>query len=178
MKKRTPPSASTSKPSDPILAAWKSQLARAAKKPWLASLLLQRSWLIFRRFAHYYRLLRVLPWRTRRRFLKGAASTLGSLALLLALSGTPSLAANIAVTTNVINPIPGDNQCSLIEATPGNTAAHALFSTSPALDQIPAGINGCGTIFVNFFQPLLDVASHPTGGGSYRLWSGGFGWTI
>lgn len=118
MKRHSPNSATASatKPNDPILAAWNSQLARAAKKPWLASLLLQRSQLIFRRFAHYYRLLRVLPRRTRRRFLKGAAGTLGSLALLLALSGTPSLAANIAVTTNVINPIPGDNQCSLIEA--------------------------------------------------------------
>ncbi|HEX9924194.1 MAG TPA: right-handed parallel beta-helix repeat-containing protein [Anaerolineae bacterium] len=118
MKKQSPmpPPVSPAKPNDPIFVAWKSQLAQAAKKPWLASLLLQQSQLIFGRFAHYYRLLRVLPRRTRRRFLKGTAGTLGSLALLLALSGTPALANNIAVTTNVITPIDGDNECSLIEA--------------------------------------------------------------
>jgi hypothetical protein len=111
-----PSTISPAKPNDPILTAWKSQLAQAAKKPWLASLLLQQSQFIFGRFAYYYRLLRILPRRTRRRFLKGAASTLGSLALLLALSGAPALANNIAVTTNAVTLIDGDGECSLIEA--------------------------------------------------------------
>lgn len=145
MKKQPPlpPPVSPAKPNDPIFAAWKAQLAQAAKKPWLASLLLQHGQLIFRRFAQYYRLLRILPRRTRRRFLKGAAGTLGSLALLLALSGTPALAANIGVTTNVITPIDGDSECSLIEAI---VNANDTTTGQPYLDCAAGNPSGPDTI--------------------------------
>ncbi|MCA9976431.1 MAG: hypothetical protein KC413_11795, partial [Anaerolineales bacterium] len=80
------------------LAAWQSQLSKAQDEPWLARLMLQQGERILRRFVYFYNRLRDLPRKTRRIVQKRLITTLAGAALLLALSGTPSVhAATITV---------------------------------------------------------------------------------
>lgn len=100
---------------DPIFTAWQTELKEASKRPWLASILLQRGRQIYGRFVHYYQTLLSLSRRSRRHLLQKFAVSLGGLALAMAINGGPVLANNITVTTTAhgVNP---DGQCSLVEA--------------------------------------------------------------
>ena len=100
---------------DPIFAAWQTELKEASKRPWLASILLQRGKQIYGRFVHYYQALLSLSRRSRRNLLQKFAVSLGGLALAMAINGGPVLANNIAVTTTT-HGINADGQCSLVEA--------------------------------------------------------------
>ena len=103
-------------PGDVVLAAWQEQVEQAKEKPWLASLLLRQGERILRRFVYFYQQLRSLPRNTRRLVQKRLATTLAGAALLLALSGTPSVhAADITVTPGSAG-IVSDGSCSLVEA--------------------------------------------------------------
>lgn len=81
-------------PGDVVLAAWQEQIEQAQEKPWLAALLLRQGERILHRFAYFYERLRALPRNTRRTIQKKLAATLAGAALLLALSGTPSVHAS------------------------------------------------------------------------------------
>lgn len=112
------------------LAAWQSQLAEAQEKPWLASLLLRQGEWISRRFVYFYNQLRDLPRRTRRIVQKRLATTLAGAALLLALSGTPSVhAATITVTPGAVG-LADDGQCSLVEAITNANNDSQLYATA------------------------------------------------
>lgn len=69
-----------------VAAVWREQLAWAAEKPWLASVLLKHGERILRRFVYFYQQLRSLSRRARRRMQRKLALGLGAAALLLALS--------------------------------------------------------------------------------------------
>ncbi len=100
-----------------VVAAWREQLAEAAEKPWLASVLLEHGERILRRFVHFYQRLRALPRRARRHIQRKLALGLGAAALLLALSSIQAPLAygnSINVAAGVVDDT--DAQCSLIEA--------------------------------------------------------------
>ena len=86
------------------------------ERQWLAGVLLQRGEQITRRFAYFYEKLQALPRQTRKTLQKRLAMTLAGAALLLALSGAPSVHA----ATITVNPgsqgIGIDGGCSLVEA--------------------------------------------------------------
>jgi len=101
---------------NPILAAWREQLARANKNPFLFNLLLKQWQRVLRRLAYFYAQLASLPRRNRRALQRALATSLIGAAMILALSGAPIVhAAAITVDPGAagINPIDG---CSLVEA--------------------------------------------------------------
>lgn len=86
------------------------------EQQWLTNVLLHRGEQITRRFVYFYQKLQALPRQTRKVLQKRLAMTLAGAALLLALSGTPSVHA----ATITVNPgsqgIGIDGGCSLVEA--------------------------------------------------------------
>ena len=100
---------------DPVYAVWQAEIQEAGKRPYLASILLQKGNKLYRRFVHYYLTLQSLSRRSRRQLMQKFAVGLGGLALAMALNSGPVLAANIAVTTTA-HGVSADGQCSLVEA--------------------------------------------------------------
>ena len=101
-----------------VLAAWREQLAEAAEKPWLASVLLEHGERILRRYIHFYQQLRSLSRGARRRIQRRLALNLGAAALLLALSSIQAplaFADTITVAAGEVA-INDNGVCSLIEA--------------------------------------------------------------
>ena len=93
-----------------------SQMQKAEGNPWLASFFLWHGERMLRRFIHFYQRLHALPCSTRQLLQKRLATTLAGTALLLALSGAPSVqAAGITVTPGAAG-INGGDGCSLVEA--------------------------------------------------------------
>ncbi|MCP4426252.1 MAG: right-handed parallel beta-helix repeat-containing protein, partial [Chloroflexi bacterium] len=84
----------THDPGKMVLTAWQEQIKQAQEQPWLASLLLRQGERILRRFIHFYERLWALPRNARRTIQKKLATTLAGAALLLSLSGTPSVHAS------------------------------------------------------------------------------------
>lgn len=132
------------------------------KKSWLASYLLQHGQKIWQRLIHYYQQLQRLPRQTRRLFSKKLAITTAQAALLLALSGGPLLANNVAVTTTAHGVNPGDGQCSLAEAiiTANDTTTGDPFGT----DCNDANPSGSDTIILSGNTYNLDYAYDNTYG--------------
>lgn len=98
-----------------IVAAWREQLAEAAENPWLADLLLRYGDRILGRFIAFYQRLRRLSHKTLWRMRRKLGLSLGSAALLLAVSGS---------WTSVVRAgeITVDGSCSLADAiTAANT---------------------------------------------------------
>ncbi|MDN5871585.1 MAG: hypothetical protein L0H73_12795, partial [Nitrococcus sp.] len=82
---------------DDARAAWRAQLAAAARDPGLRAQLAQRERELFPRFAQQYRRLIALPRRARRALQRKWRRSLAAMALLLALGQGPALAATITV---------------------------------------------------------------------------------
>ena len=77
-----------------------STVVGSQEQQWLTNVLLHRGEQITRRFAYFYEKLQALPRTTRKSLQKRLAMTLAGAALLLALSGTPSVhAATISVSS-------------------------------------------------------------------------------
>ena len=99
-----------------LVAAWREQLQRANKNPFLFQLLLKQYQRILKRLAYFYAQLASLPRRNRRALQRALATSLIGAAMLLALSSAPVVrAASITVDPGAsgINP---DGKCSLVEA--------------------------------------------------------------
>ncbi len=91
-------------------------VAGSHEPQWLSSVLLHRGERITRRWMYFYEKLQALPRTARRTLQKRLAMTLAGAALLLALSGAPSLhAATISVNPGSRGVGP-DGGCSLVEA--------------------------------------------------------------
>ncbi|MEM7115436.1 MAG: choice-of-anchor Q domain-containing protein [Chloroflexota bacterium] len=98
------------------LAVWQQQLQMTRRRPWLASLFLQRARHRAERFAYFYQQLRSLPRRWRRRIQRGFAAGLLGASLLLSWGPAPSVhAATITITPNASG-VNGGDGCSLMEA--------------------------------------------------------------
>ena len=115
-------------PTDPVVKAWQAQLTESSQNPWLASQFVRHGNKLFARFAMHYNMLRNMPRKARFRLKRKLGASLGSIALMLSMSGTPIvLAANatghsttsggsIYVTTTDLTINSGDGYCSLPEA--------------------------------------------------------------
>ena len=96
-----------------VLAAWREQLAAAARQPLMGEILEARSREIWPRFADFHEILQALPRRRRRALQRRLGQTLAAVALMLALGNESAMAATIDVD--------GDN-CTLAAAiTAANT---------------------------------------------------------
>lgn len=142
---------------DPIYAVWQAELQEAGKRPYLASILLQKGHKLYRRFAHYYLALQSLSRRSRRQLMQKFAVGLGGLALAMALNSGPVLANNIAVTTTA-HGVSVDGQCSLVEAI---ITANDTVNGMPFGSDCSAGDpSGPDTIQLSGSTYLVDYAYH------------------
>ncbi|MGH7966430.1 MAG: hypothetical protein ACRERD_32165, partial [Candidatus Binatia bacterium] len=124
----------------PIVAAWHNQLRKLSRTPWLLRTLLDQGPEVASRFTAIYRQLRALPRRTRRLLGKGWATSLASLALLLALGQGPAWALTINVT----------GACTLVDAI---TAAN----TDTATGGCTTGASGPDTLVLSSTHTLTTV---------------------
>jgi hypothetical protein len=130
--------------------ACEQRLYGEIEQPWLASNRLRFGEPLLVRFQHYYQILRSLPRRTRRRMKRRWAMSLGTAALLLALSSAPTLQTIHASTVS------GDSQIVKVQAQAGslyqgrdiaNLASQPAQSASrPTI--VPAISEGPGSIIV------------------------------
>ena len=137
---------------------------RIGKRPWLASILLTRGQKIWQRFIRFYKILCTLPRQLRRLLNKKMALTVANVALIMALSGTPLYANNIAVTT-ANHGILDDGECSLVEAiiTANDSTSGDPFGDDCA-DGNPLGadtINLSGNVYQ--IDYAFDATYGPTG---------------
>ena len=125
-------------------------------RAWLASILLQRGQKVWQRFMALYQILRALPRQTKRLLNKKLAMTTAQIALMVALTGAPIYANNIAVTTTMHGVNPGDDECSLSEAiiTANDTADGMPFGT----DCAPGDPSGPDTIQLSGNTYNIDYA--------------------
>jgi len=115
-------------PDHAALAAWRAELAVAARSPWLASLIMTRLDRLRTRLDHFRRWLADLSRCQRRAWARRLALASPAAILALALSASPPAhAANITVDAGVVV-IANDGDCSLREAiinANDNAATHA-----------------------------------------------------
>ncbi|MCP5096050.1 MAG: hypothetical protein GY943_10890 [Chloroflexi bacterium] len=144
-------------PSHPIESA-----PLSSTKTWLASFILQRGQLLWQRVIHYYQRLQKLPRHARRLLNKKLALTALQAAFILALSGGPLFANNVAVTTVEHGINFGDGNCSLAEAiiTANDTSTGDPFGAD-CNDADPAGPD---TIILSGNTYNLDYAYDTTYG--------------
>jgi predicted outer membrane repeat protein len=90
-------------------------ITKAARRAWLASLLLRRDSRLLPRLAYHYERLRALPRPIKRRLRRQLAVTLAGAALLLALGRAPAMPATIDVFAGETE-FANNGRCSLHEA--------------------------------------------------------------
>ncbi len=111
-----------------LVAAWREQLQRANKNPFLFQLLLKQWQRILKRLAYFYAQLASLPRRNRRALQRALATSLIGAAMLLAMSSAPIVhAAAITVDPGASGINPGDG-CSLVEAIINSNDAASTYA--------------------------------------------------
>jgi hypothetical protein len=177
-------------PDEKLVSAWESQIAEAAKTPWLAEALASNGSQLFLRFAARYRELRALPRVSRRSWQRRLARSreiaellperleraarcslqhklarsLAGAALLLALGEGAASAATIKVNTKIPGII-SDGKCSLIEAIEN---ANDTATGQPHADCAAGDPAGADTIELPKMQTITLTSVHnatlfPTG---------------
>ena len=123
--------------------AWRAQVSAAQHSPWLLRALTTRGDL-FPRFAQYYTRLTVLPRRTRRALQTRLARSLAGAALLLALSPSPALPAEL-VSVNSGGTASGNDYSHDPQVSADGTV---VVFDGYASDLDPLDTNGYSDVFV------------------------------